>query len=364
LVPHLFVRGLPSNPGSAVSHQGSWPSEKVLGQEQQHPRRRKQHSRSHHEGSAVAYERKTAGQGVESVSVAVEVKGAKDLPSLPDIDGVYQQKGMINDAPYYEKASSKSEGGWRTPTIYLYFTGIHWVLNSELDPHPDTDNCIAYSKVSASEPLRTTRKWVVKVGSAWVHKPLVRIVIPEEPPSNIQGRPPWPKKKKKREEGRRRGAGEEEDGVGASGTRTAVRRASASGDVSKADTSDGALMGRLAPVYLCYVLDSIGMGMALPALPFFIMSLQASALQLAMVVSSNYMAQTIGCVIMGNVSDRVGRKPVMMGCMVGSLLSYFLVSRSTSLAGVAFGRIVGGMMGGLTPIVQASVADVVRHGVQ
>ncbi|CAN0479170.1 unnamed protein product, partial [Discosporangium mesarthrocarpum] len=57
---------------------------------------------------------------------------------------------------------------------------------------------------------------------------------------------------------------------------------------------DTALMRRLAPLYLCYALDSVGMGVALPALPFYIMSLRASALQLALVVSSNYVAQTFG----------------------------------------------------------------------
>lgn len=41
-------------------------------------------------------------------------------------------------------------------------------------------------------------------------------------------------------------------------------------------------------------MDAVGLGVALPVLPFFVMGLKATALQLAIVVSSNYIAQTFG----------------------------------------------------------------------
>lgn len=61
-----------------------------------------------------------------------------------------------------------------------------------------------------------------------------------------------------------------------------------------ASASDAALTRRLLPLYLVFVLDAVGLGVALPALPFFVMGLKASALQLAVVISSNYIAQTFG----------------------------------------------------------------------
>lgn len=51
---------------------------------------------------------------------------------------------------------------------------------------------------------------------------------------------------------------------------------------------------RLLPLYAVFVLDAVGLGVALPVLPFFVMGLKATALQLAIVVSSNYVAQTFG----------------------------------------------------------------------
>ncbi|CAN0125616.1 unnamed protein product, partial [Hapterophycus canaliculatus] len=116
---------------------------------------------------------------------------------------------------------------------------------------------------------------------------------------------------------------------------------------------------RLIPLYAVFVLDAVGLGVALPVLPFFVMGLKATALQLAIVVSSNYIAQTFGCIITGNMSDVVGRKPVVIGCLLGTVISHIMVARSTTLAGVAWGRVVGGVTGGLTPIAQAAVADVV-----
>lgn len=61
-----------------------------------------------------------------------------------------------------------------------------------------------------------------------------------------------------------------------------------------AAAGDAALSRRLLPLYAVFVLDAVGLGVALPVLPFFVMGLKATALQLAIVVSSNYIAQTFG----------------------------------------------------------------------
>lgn len=63
--------------------------------------------------------------------------------------------------------------------------------------------------------------------------------------------------------------------------------------------------------------------------------------------------------ITGNLSDIIGRKPVVIGGLMGTVISHIMVARSTTLTGVAWGRVIGGITGGLTPIAQAAVADVV-----
>ncbi len=115
---------------------------------------------------------------------------------------------------------------------------------------------------------------------------------------------------------------------------------------------------RLFPYYYAFLLDAITIGLVMPLLPFSVMELGANAFQLSLVISSNYVAQSIGCIIMGRVSDIYGRKPVTVICLFASMLSYIFLAHANSLMGMAVARIVSGSFGGLLPIMQSAVADV------
>lgn len=114
----------------------------------------------------------------------------------------------------------------------------------------------------------------------------------------------------------------------------------------------------LLPYFLAFMLDAIAIGLVMPVLPFTIIELGASAMQLSLVVSANYIAQSFGVIVMGRVSDYYGRRIVMLVCMMASTLSYLSLSNSYSLLGIALSRIISGSFGGLLPIMQSAVADV------
>jgi MFS family permease len=115
---------------------------------------------------------------------------------------------------------------------------------------------------------------------------------------------------------------------------------------------------KLLPYFVAYLFDSIAIGLVMPLLPFTLMELGADAFQLSLVVSSNYVAQSIGCIVMGKVSDLYGRRVVMTLCLLASAVSYCFLSRATTLLGFALARIISGSFGGLTPVMQSVVADV------
>jgi MFS family permease len=115
---------------------------------------------------------------------------------------------------------------------------------------------------------------------------------------------------------------------------------------------------KLLPLYLSFMLDSIATGLAMPLLPFYIMELGANAFQLSLVISSNYVAQAIGCIVMGRVSDKYGRKVVLLCCLTASFISYTFVSRAQTVIQITAFRIISGIFGGLLPVMQSSVADV------
>lgn len=102
----------------------------------------------------------------------------------------------------------------------------------------------------------------------------------------------------------------------------------------------------------------MAVGLVMPLLPFTVMELGANAMQLSLVVSANYVAQSIGCIVMGKVSDTYGRKLVMNMCLTASALSYFFLSQAETLVGFGLARIISGSFGGLIPVMQSTVADV------
>jgi len=96
----------------------------------------------------------------------------------------------------------------------------------------------------------------------------------------------------------------------------------------------------MLPYYVAFMLDSVAVGLVMPLLPFYLMELGANALQLSLVVSANYVAQMVGVLVMGKVSDQYGRRFVMLACLAASSLSYFCVSCANSLPMVALARVI------------------------
>jgi MFS transporter, DHA1 family, tetracycline resistance protein len=194
-------------------------------------------------------------------------------------------------------------------------------LSQDLDPSSNADNLLAYAKVKVKHPLDTSRSWNVRVGKSY--EAALNVVISQSAPEiNSDSR-------------------------------------DQASEVSHSQTEE--FLGvpkRLLPLYAAFLLDSIAVGMAMPLLPFFIMELGAKALQLSFVISSNYIVQMIGCLVMGMISDRIGRRFVLLACLAASSLSYFGVSTSHSLVGVTLARIIVGSCGGLVPVMQTCVADI------
>jgi DHA1 family tetracycline resistance protein-like MFS transporter len=114
----------------------------------------------------------------------------------------------------------------------------------------------------------------------------------------------------------------------------------------------------LRPVFLAVFLDMVAFAIILPVLPFFAMNLGATGLWLGVLLSSYSVAKLIGASLAGRLSDRFGRKPLLILCLLGSALSFFLTGLSGSLIVLAVARGVAGLFGGTIATAQAYVADV------
>ncbi len=103
--------------------------------------------------------------------------------------------------------------------------------------------------------------------------------------------------------------------------------------------------------------DMIGFGIVLPLLPFYATAFGASAWLVGPLVASFSVAQLIAAPFWGKISDRYGRRPLILIGLGFSAASYVLFGVATTITVLFFSRIVQGASGGTVAVAQAYVAD-------
>jgi MFS transporter, DHA1 family, tetracycline resistance protein len=111
-------------------------------------------------------------------------------------------------------------------------------------------------------------------------------------------------------------------------------------------------------IWTTVAVDLIGFGVVLPLLPLYAQRFHASAATVGAMFASFSLAQLVFAPIWGRVSDRVGRKPILVLSLVGTAVGTLLTGLAGSLALLFIGRIVDGMSGASVSVAHASVADV------
>lgn len=113
----------------------------------------------------------------------------------------------------------------------------------------------------------------------------------------------------------------------------------------------------LGAIFLVVVIDLMGFGIILPLLPFFAQEFDASPWVTGALFSVFSLMQLIFSPLWGRLSDRVGRRPIMMMSTFGAVLAYLLFAFSSSLAMLFASRILAGIMGGNISTAQAAISD-------
>lgn len=103
----------------------------------------------------------------------------------------------------------------------------------------------------------------------------------------------------------------------------------------------------------------VGFGIIIPVLPFYAENIGASPTQLGFLMAIYSLMQLLFSPIWGRISDRIGRKPVIMIGILGLALSFFLMGISSQLWMLFVARIIGGVLSSANmPTVMAYVADI------
>jgi MFS family permease len=115
----------------------------------------------------------------------------------------------------------------------------------------------------------------------------------------------------------------------------------------------------LLPIFLIVLVDILGMTIILPLLPFYAMHFGASAMQVGLLVSTYALCQLIAGPILGQWSDRMGRrKPLLIVSQIGTFIGFLILASAHSLWVVFLSRVVDGLTAGNLSLAQAYIADV------
>ncbi len=106
------------------------------------------------------------------------------------------------------------------------------------------------------------------------------------------------------------------------------------------------------------LVDLMGFGIVLPLLPFYASHFNAGPVQVGLLYSVYSFCQLVASPFWGSLSDRIGRKPVMLVSTLGACAAYLLFAFSGSFAMIFLSRLVAGTMGGNISTAQAYIADV------
>ena len=116
-------------------------------------------------------------------------------------------------------------------------------------------------------------------------------------------------------------------------------------------------MRRMAVLMAVAFIDMIGLMMVLPLMPLYAKSLHASPTMVGVLVASFSVAQLASSPVWGRVSDRYGRRPVLLVGLIASAIAYVVFGFANALWLLFVSRFVQGLGGGTTGVAQAYVAD-------
>src|SRR3712207_6355401 len=116
----------------------------------------------------------------------------------------------------------------------------------------------------------------------------------------------------------------------------------------------------LLVIFVTVFIDLVGFGIVIPVLPFYVEGTRfdASPRVVGLLFASYSVMQLVFSPILGRLSDRRGRRPVLFLSLLGTSLGFFVLGFANTLWMLFAGRIIDGITGGNISTAQAYIADV------
>ena len=114
---------------------------------------------------------------------------------------------------------------------------------------------------------------------------------------------------------------------------------------------------KVLPVFVIVLIDLLGMTIIIPLMPFYAASFGANAFVIGALGATYPITQFIGAPVLGRLSDRYGRRPILIISQIGTFFGFILLGFSNSLMLVFISRIIDGISGANIATAQAVITD-------
>ena len=114
---------------------------------------------------------------------------------------------------------------------------------------------------------------------------------------------------------------------------------------------------RILPIVVIVFVDLLGLSIIIPLLPLYAARFSATPLVIGILQATYPMMQFLGAPILGRLSDRFGRKPILVASQVGTLAGFILLGFANTLTLLFISRIIDGLSGANISTAQAAIAD-------
>ena len=116
--------------------------------------------------------------------------------------------------------------------------------------------------------------------------------------------------------------------------------------------------GRLGVIFLTILVDLIGFGIILPILPYYAQRFGAEGLGYGAILGVFSLMQFVATALLGKLSDRIGRRPIILATTLINAAGYTLFAFAGSYEVLFLARVVSGFAGGNISAAQAYIADI------
>jgi DHA1 family tetracycline resistance protein-like MFS transporter len=114
---------------------------------------------------------------------------------------------------------------------------------------------------------------------------------------------------------------------------------------------------RVFPLFVIVLIDLLGLTIIIPLLPLYAASFGADPFTIGLINTVYPLMTFVAAPILGGLSDRIGRKPVLVGSQIGTFAGFILLAVANSLPLLLLSRMIDGVSGGNIVAAQAAISD-------